>query len=104
MQHLKRLGFLPGFTRPIDQCAGNAVFLKEILIRNDAVDPLAASKCFRLLSEAEDLSSFDIEYQLWEDEGTGLEACTLKEGRFELINGRYHLFYEGEEYVWQNVA
>ncbi len=59
---------------------------------------------FRLLSEAEDLSSFDIEYQLWEDGGTGLEACTLKEGRFELINGRYHLFYEGEEYVWQNVA
>ena len=31
---------------------GGAVFLKEILIRNDAVDPLAASKGFRLLSEA----------------------------------------------------
>lgn len=59
---------------------------------------------FRLLSEAEDLSSFDIEYQLWEDDGTGSEACSLKEGRFELMNGRYHLFYEGEEYVWQNVA
>ncbi len=59
---------------------------------------------FRLLSEAEDLSSFDIEYKLYEDDGTGLETCTLKEGRFELINGRYHLFYEGAEYVWQNVA
>ena len=31
MQHLKRLGFLPGFTRPIDQCAGNAIFLKETM-------------------------------------------------------------------------
>lgn len=58
---------------------------------------------FRLLEEGKD-GSFAVEYKLWEDDGTGSEVCTFKEAKFELIDGRYHFNYEGEDYVWQNVA